>query len=169
MAIPPKITTLMNPVVRQQVPSWTRMLLAPTIRAFEEAVLIPLLPEYDDAFDYYDWNTPLATMPGIAVPTLIISSADDPITPPPPTGTNQGNVAVATVKYGGHLGFFQADLWATSWADGVCAEFCGEVARRVEVRERERGGGREGEEVARREGEVVIKRSGSLRGAALGF
>jgi len=166
MAIPPKISTMMSPVVRNQVPSLLRMLLAPTVRSFEEAVLIPLLPEYSDAYDYYAQNNPSSTFNCIATPTLIVSSTDDPITPPPSAALVGENdrVALATVDYGGHLGFFKCDLFCGSWGDEVCVDFC------LQVLEQMKGKGEvNSPTVNQRKSAHVVKRRGSLRGVALGF
>ena len=135
---------------------------------FEEAMLIPICPEYTSSWDFYDQNNPTTSLHAIKVPTLIISSVDDPLCSPPARAGNDvgtGNVAVCTVEYGGHLGFFRFDIWCSSWADKVCEEYCSEVIRREGEEERRK----EKMLVDKKKGGRIVKRKGSWRGAIVGF
>jgi len=161
---------LMTPVVRRQL-SWKNlvcMVLAPTLRMFEEAMLIPICAgKYKDSWDFYAQNNPMTSIKNIKVPTLIISTVDDPVCPPPLASEvvfEDGNVAICEVEHGGHLGFFQSDLYVTSWADRVCGEFVLAVLKTC-------GGGGEcgSPKVNQRKGGNVSTRRGSLRAVALGF
>ena len=65
------------------------------------------------------------------MPTLIIAAVDDSITPPPSPETATGNVAIAQVAFGGHLGFFQANPYCSSGADRVCCDFAAQLVAAV--------------------------------------
>ena len=119
MTVPCKIALLTNELMRNSVPSLASALLAMTVRQFERAVLVPLL-DYDTPEDYYDRNSPYPTLGRIRTPTMIVTATDDPIVPPPLLDRSNTALSMATVDFGGHLGFFGLSGW--SWVDGVVAE-----------------------------------------------
>ena len=74
---------------------------------------------FKDANDYYNKTSPECKMHLITVPTLFINSWDDPIMGTsfydPDLFKKSKSIALATTKYGGHLGYhtslFNAYLW----------------------------------------------------------
>ena len=183
MTVPCKITLLMNKTVRQAIPSLSKAMLAMTVRQFEDAVLVPLL-DYTSPQDYYDQNSPEPTLTKIRIPTMIVTATDDPIVPPPTLPPGHPALSMATVDFGGHLGFFGLSGW--SWADTVVAEHVRyRHTRFVEDREKKskllvspsspgrvgrgRSASSDSSDSVGSTGSGRVKRRPSLRGVALGF
>ena len=80
-----------------------------TVRGFDEAFTAPH-HGFDDAADYYYRASSLRVIDRVAVPTLIISAADDPFVPPEQFSheaiTANTRVTTAISPHGGHCGFF---------------------------------------------------------------
>jgi predicted alpha/beta-fold hydrolase len=81
-----------------------------TIRTFDQAYTAPH-HGFRDAADYYYRASAMRVIDKINVPTLIISSADDPFVPPSafgePTVVNNPNITVLLTPHGGHCGFIE--------------------------------------------------------------
>ncbi len=166
MATPPKIALLMTPQMRARVPSLWNAMTALSVRQFEQAVLIPLL-DYKSPEEYYELNSPADTLQHISIPTLIICSTDDPITPPPSQSLTRdcANIAVVEVNYGGHLGFFQLSLTSSSFADDLICEWVKKAKAELPPPPPEGGGGSTG----KRSPSIKERRRSRFRGATLGF
>lgn len=85
-----------------------RVRAARTIRQFDDCLTAPL-HGFTDADDYYRRSSSLGYLPQIRVPTLCVSSADDPFFPPAAV-TRAREVAsdavtFAVTRWGGHVGF----------------------------------------------------------------
>lgn len=81
---------------------------ARTVRAFDEAFAAPL-GGYEDVWDYYRRAAALPTMANIAVPTLVLHAADDPLIPVEGVLREEArrspHVLIAVTAHGGHAGF----------------------------------------------------------------
>jgi len=79
-----------------------------TVRAFDEAYTAPY-HGFADASDYYHRASALRVVDRIRVPTLVLTSADDPFVPPEPfrDAAIQGNpyVTVVVTAHGGHCAY----------------------------------------------------------------
>ena len=85
---------------------------------------------YESRFEYYKASSPKFFTNKIKVPTLAISSVDDPIcnVMGAPQSISTGRVGtgliIAIVELGGHLGFAEDWLpFRTSWIDRVCIDW----------------------------------------------
>jgi predicted alpha/beta-fold hydrolase len=87
---------------------------------------------YATVDEYYDAASSVNYIQHVAVPTLILHAMDDPIVPaaaldrPREEAEKNPNTILATVPYGGHVGFPEGWLPMgdkLSWADRVVAEF----------------------------------------------
>ncbi|ELR13870.1 hydrolase, alpha/beta fold domain containing protein [Acanthamoeba castellanii str. Neff] len=87
---------------------------------------------YETVDEYYDAASSVNYIQNVAVPTLILHAMDDPIVPaaaldrPREEAEKNPNTILATVPYGGHVGFPEGWLPIgdkLSWADRVVAEF----------------------------------------------
>lgn len=80
-----------------------------TVRGFDEAFTAPH-HGFKDAADYYYRASSLRVIDRVAIPTLIISAADDPFVPPDQFShkaiTTNPSVTTAISRHGGHCGFF---------------------------------------------------------------
>ena len=75
---------------------------------------------FKDAFDYWKKNSSKQFIPNIKIPTLLITSSDDPFLSesciPVQEAKNNSNFYLELTKYGGHVGFntnflFLEELW----------------------------------------------------------
>jgi uncharacterized protein len=99
-----------------------------TVREFDEAITAPHCG-YRDAADYYERASALRVAERIAVPTLIITSKDDPVVPfaaferPEVAGNPQ--IQVVATERGGHCSFISRSAGAERyWAEARVLEFC---------------------------------------------
>ena len=81
-----------------------------SIREFDDAYTAPF-HGFRDAADYYDQASAIRVIDKIAIPTLIITAADDPFVPPgpfkePAVGRNR-NITLKLMEHGGHCGFVE--------------------------------------------------------------
>ncbi|HKG91764.1 MAG TPA: alpha/beta fold hydrolase, partial [Gemmatimonadaceae bacterium] len=87
-----------------------RLAAARTILEFDDAVTAPV-HGFASADDYYARSSSIHFLPGIRVPTLLLSAADDPFLPPEVLdevrAVARGNplLEVEFVERGGHVGF----------------------------------------------------------------
>jgi len=99
-----------------------------TIREFDDAYTAPF-HGFKGAADYYHRASALRVADRIAIPTLIISAADDPFVPPTPFRSPEvaGNahITVELTARGGHCGFVEAREGAYDgyWAEREIIEF----------------------------------------------
>jgi len=87
---------------------------------------------FSNTQDYYRENSSINHLPHILIPTLILNSMDDPISPheliPFNLPTNNENIIVVTTEKGGHLGWCEGLLRPTShWHERVALEFADAV------------------------------------------
>ncbi len=105
-----------------------RGLAAKTFREFDDAVTAPL-HGFADAEDYYARSSSGRFLVDIAVPTLVLHSADDPFLPARclPRDAVRTNPALTDgfTERGGHLGFVAgaAPFRGTFWAEERAARF----------------------------------------------
>ena len=93
-----------------------------TVRQFDEAYTAPH-HGFDGASDYYHRASAMRVIDRIAVPTLILTAADDPFVPPEsfraPAVTANAHISVHVTPHGGHCGFLEH---GTGEYDGYWAE-----------------------------------------------
>lgn len=110
-----------------------RALAATSLRGLEEAVICPL-HGYENSEDYYWQNNPRPHLRKIAVPTLVVNAADDPVvgfkTLPQEEARSNPNIFLAITRRGGHIGWGSGGLGDTAWTDHMAVEFIQAVARR---------------------------------------
>lgn len=101
---------------------------ARTVREFDEAVTAPCCG-YRNAADYYERASAMRVARRIAVPTLILTSKDDPVVPfesfnaPEIAGNPQ--IEVAATDFGGHCAFISRTSGAERyWGEARVVEFC---------------------------------------------
>jgi predicted alpha/beta-fold hydrolase len=105
-----------------------------TVRAFDDRYTAPDAG-YANAAEYYDRASSIHVIPRIAVPTLIISAADDPFIPAAPFRDHRvaGNprVEVVLTSRGGHCGFVgrRSAEHDGYWAEWFIVNWAGSVAR----------------------------------------
>ena len=90
-----------------------------SLREFDEIYTAPQAG-FRDADDYYHRAASLPVIPGIAVPTLILTARDDPFVPVEPFEglSAPANVDVHILPCGGHLGFLGLDgAGGIRWAE----------------------------------------------------
>lgn len=108
-----------------------------TLRQFDRQFTAPLAG-FADEQDYYRESSAVSVVDDIAVPTLIVTSADDPLVPvqsfqslndrlqqsaSKADDSTLSSVRVHISPAGGHHGFMQRDR--TGWTDGLVSEFFG--------------------------------------------
>ncbi len=93
-----------------------------TVRQFDEAYTAPH-HGFRDADDYYHRASSLRVIDQVAIPTLVLSAADDPFVPPEqfrdPALVANRHITVVVTPYGGHCGFYTEP---TAGFDGYWAE-----------------------------------------------
>ena len=103
-----------------------------TVRDFDEAFTAPH-HGFHDAADYYHRASSLRVIEHIEVPTLILSSQDDPFVPPEqfqdPAVTANPALTVMVTRYGGHCGFLTtaSHRFDGYWAEHVAVDFARHV------------------------------------------
>jgi predicted alpha/beta-fold hydrolase len=109
-----------------------------TVRAFDEAYTAPF-HGFRDAADYYHRASALRVLGRIAVPTFILTAADDPFVPPAqfdePDLTDNPSIAVTITPHGGHCGFVSEppDGNDAYWAEHAVIAFVAERAAALSV------------------------------------
>jgi predicted alpha/beta-fold hydrolase len=96
-----------------------------TMRLFDELYTAPR-SGFVNAADYYSRASALPLLPRISVPTLILTSRDDPFVAAEPfEGVDlPSHVEVRMVRHGGHLGFFGPDgAGGIRWAERRVVEW----------------------------------------------
>lgn len=99
-----------------------------TVREFDEAITARHCG-YRDAADYYERASAVRVAQQIAVPTLILTSKDDPVVPfesfevPELTGNPQ--IQIVATERGGHCSFISRSTGPERyWAEARVLEFC---------------------------------------------
>ncbi len=98
-----------------------------TVREFDERYTAPYFG-FAGAADYYHRASALRVVDRIAVPTLIVTAADDPFVPPEqfadPAVAGNPSVRVVVTAEGGHCAFVApADGYDGYWAEQVAVDF----------------------------------------------
>ena len=107
-----------------------------TVRGFDEAYTAPH-HGFRDADDYYHRASSLRVVRNIHVPTLILSSEDDPFVPADqfrdPAVTTNAAITVIVTQHGGHCGFFAnpSPAFDGYWAERIAVEFASRYASPV--------------------------------------
>jgi uncharacterized protein len=82
-----------------------------TVREFDDAYTAPM-SGFENAADYYRRASALRLVDRVAMPTLVITAADDPFVPVDqfrdPAVTRNAHVKVIITRHGGHCGFIEA-------------------------------------------------------------
>jgi predicted alpha/beta-fold hydrolase len=105
-----------------------------TIRAFDEAYTAPH-HGFLDAADYYHRASAMRVIDRIAVPTLILTAADDPFVPPEPFHNpavrGNPNLTVRISRQGGHCGFVEQanGSYDGYWAEREIVDFLAETLK----------------------------------------
>jgi len=99
-----------------------------TLREFDDAITAPCAG-YRGAADYYEQASAMRVVQRIAVPTLILTSKDDPVVPFESFGVSEiaGNpqIQVTATEFGGHCAFISRTNGAERyWAEARVLEFC---------------------------------------------
>jgi predicted alpha/beta-fold hydrolase len=99
-----------------------------TLREFDDAITAPC-SGYRSATDYYEQASAMRVVHRIAVPTLILTSKDDPVVPFESFGASEiaGNpqIRVAATEFGGHCAFISRTNGPERyWAEARVLEFC---------------------------------------------
>jgi len=99
-----------------------------TLREFDDAITAPC-SGYRGAADYYERASAMRVVHRIAVPTLILTSKDDPVVPFESFGGPEiaGNpeIRVAATEFGGHCAFISRTNGPERyWAEARVLEFC---------------------------------------------
>ena len=99
-----------------------------TLREFDEAITAPCAG-YRSAADYYERASAMRVVHRIAVPTLILTSKDDPVVPfesfSRPEIAGNPKIRVAATEFGGHCAFISRTNGAERyWAEARVLEFC---------------------------------------------
>ena len=105
-----------------------------SVRAFDDRYTAPFFG-FNGAADYYHRASALRVVDRIAVPALIITSADDPFVPPEPFSdpavTSNPNVRVELSDHGGHCAFVTEPGAGSDgyWAEDRIIEFASGIVR----------------------------------------
>jgi predicted alpha/beta-fold hydrolase len=98
---------------------------ARSVREYDDRFIAPRYG-HRDADDYYDLCAPLAYMPEIRVPTLVLAACDDPWVPASYyrdfKWSDNPSLLSVMAEGGGHLGFHSADSNGP-WCDTVLEKF----------------------------------------------
>jgi len=100
---------------------------ARSIWSFDDACTAPL-HGFDDAADYYAQSSSLNFVDKVAVPTLCLSSEDDPLVAPgcavAARSRASSAVEVQMTSSGGHVGFVSGLPWSCRyWAEEYCIQW----------------------------------------------
>jgi predicted alpha/beta-fold hydrolase len=99
-----------------------------TVREFDDVITAPHCG-YESAVDYYERARALRVAHRIAVPTLIITSRDDPFVPitafQSAAITENPHIHLMITDHGGHCSFISRERgWERYWAEARVVEFC---------------------------------------------
>jgi len=104
-----------------------------SVRAFDETFTAPHFG-FASAEDYYHRASAMRVVHRVAVPALVITSADDPFVPVEPfldpALTGNPHITLAITRHGGHCAFLEgpADGSDGYWAERAIVQFAAEVA-----------------------------------------
>ncbi len=87
---------------------------------------------FKDAFDYWEKNSSKQFIPNIKVPTLLITSSDDPFLSPSCIpfieAKNNTNFHLENTKYGGHVGFnSNFSMTTNNWLEKKIVQFLNKI------------------------------------------
>jgi len=106
---------------REDYQAMLRLPRPKTLRQFDRAITAPLAG-FESEREYYGESSAISVIHDIAVPTMVVTSADDPLVPVDSfEGLGSDSVRVHITPSGGHHGFLQRDR--TSWSDDLVSEF----------------------------------------------
>jgi len=99
-----------------------------SVRDFDD-VITARFCDFRGASDYYARSSAAAVVADIRVPTLIITSKDDPFVPFGPFGnsaiTGNPNIALVATERGGHCAFISRESGAERfWAEARIVDYC---------------------------------------------
>lgn len=118
------------------LPPQPRFGLGDTIRDFDERVTAPLAG-FADADDYYARCSARPWLVRIDVPTVVLTSRDDPLIDWRDAGEapRSGAVAVHVEEHGGHMGYLARDgRWSSRrWLEDALVAALGHLARALRV------------------------------------
>ena len=101
-----------------------------SLRAFDDTYTAPI-HGYADAADYYARCSALRFIPDIALPTLLVSAADDPMLPetcyPVEMARRHPHFCLEVPRYGGHVGFAAFNDSGDYWSEQRAVRFLEEV------------------------------------------
>lgn len=103
----------------------TRFPRRPTLRQFDDLFTAPQ-GGFENALDYYQKASGRYFVPHIKVPTLILTSLDDPLIDPAPflEIEQKPHLKVLLTEQGGHTGFFNRGFSRkNSWLDSLICQF----------------------------------------------
>jgi len=99
-----------------------------TVREFDDAITAPICG-YGDARNYYEQASARRVAQRIAVPTLMITSRDDPVVPfeafEAPEIAGNPHIRILAPEFGGHCAFIsRSSVEERYWAEARVLEFC---------------------------------------------
>lgn len=105
-----------------------RLSQARTVRDFDNCLTAPMAG-YQDADDYYAGTTPLAFLPNISIPTLLVHSDNDPWIP---VSAYQAIPSLKSVfclitRGGGHVGFHDKHSKKRCWQSAIALHFAYQI------------------------------------------
>lgn len=123
-ALNPACLEKLNKTVPQLFEQWTER--QTTVMAIDEAITSKLYG-FGNREDYYYKASCFHRIPTIRTPTIFINAMDDPIVSPNcidyDVFRNSRYVALATTRYGGHLGYMESVRSQEMWIIKPCIEF----------------------------------------------
>ena len=97
------------------------------VREFDSYAVVPV-HGYQDVDHYYRDSSAYRRAQGISVPTLAVSSDDDPVCAasgcPDDVSKIGPGVVIARTTIGGHVGFMERFYSTSSWQDKVAVDWC---------------------------------------------
>ncbi len=101
-----------------------------SLRDFDEHYTAPI-HGFASATDYYTRVSSLPLLPSLTVPTLLLNAANDPFLSascyPEAVAARHAALTLRTPKYGGHVGFVQANTTGEYWSETIAGLFLQEV------------------------------------------
>jgi uncharacterized protein len=99
-----------------------------SVRGFDDVITAPFC-NFRDAGDYYAQSSAAAVVAQIRLPTLIITSKDDPFVPYRPFENDairsNRNITLVSTERGGHCAFISRESGAERfWAEARIVEYC---------------------------------------------
>lgn len=109
-----------------------------SIRAFDERYTAPH-HGFAGASDYYHRASAMRVIDRVAVPSLIITAADDPFVPPEPFRdprvTDNPHITTIITPHGGHCGFVgEANGYDGYWAEQAIIDFVDDRIRKTKTK-----------------------------------